>query len=89
MLFFIIYFFLASVYCLFGPSSYKKAILDPFLNQATDEKPSTLHKTNTWDLVPLPHSMSVIGCRWVYKIKTNFDGSIEQYKVILVAKGYS
>jgi len=33
--------------------------------------------------------VSVIGCRWVYKIKTNFDGSIERYKARLFAKGYS
>jgi hypothetical protein len=25
----------------------------------------------------------------VYKIKTNFDGSIEQYKTMLVVKGHS
>jgi hypothetical protein len=28
-------------------------------------------------LVPLPLDKSVVGCRWVYKIKTNSDGSIE------------
>jgi hypothetical protein len=50
---------------------------------------SALHKTNTWDLVPLPPGKSVVGCRWVYKIKTNSDGSIEWYKAMLVAKGYS
>ena len=33
--------------------------------------------------------VSVIGCRWMYKIKTNFDGSIERYKARLFAKGYS
>jgi len=54
-----------------------------------DEELSTLHKTDTWDLVPLPPGKSVVGCRWVYKIKTNSDVSIERYKARLVAKGYS
>jgi hypothetical protein len=54
-----------------------------------DEELSALHKTNTWNLVPLPSSKSVVGCRCVYKIKTNSDGSIKRYKARLVAKGYS
>jgi hypothetical protein len=53
-----------------------------------DEKLSTLHKTDTWDLVPLPPSKSVVGCHWVYKIKTNYDGFIERYKGRSVVKGY-
>jgi hypothetical protein len=69
--------FLASIHCLFEPSSYKEAILDPLWQQAMDKELSTLHKTDTWDLVPLPPSKNVVGCRWVYKIKTNYDESIE------------
>ena len=28
-------------------------------------------------------------CKWIYKIKTRFDGSIECYKARLVAKGFT
>jgi hypothetical protein len=82
-------FFLAFIHCLYEPSSYKEAILDPLWQQTMDEELSALHKTDTWDLVHVPFGKSVVGCRWVYKIKTNCNGSIERYKVRLVAKGYS
>jgi hypothetical protein len=54
-----------------------------------DEELFALHKIDTWDLVPQPPSKSVVGCRWVYKIKTNSNRSIERYKARLVAKAYS
>jgi len=38
-----------------------------------DKELFILHKTNTWDLVPLPPSKSVVGCHWMYKVKTNSD----------------
>jgi hypothetical protein len=40
-------------------------------------------------LVDLPRNKSVIGCKWVYKIKTKSDGTIEGYKTCLFAKGYA
>uniref|UniRef100_A0A2N9EQH5 Reverse transcriptase Ty1/copia-type domain-containing protein n=1 Tax=Fagus sylvatica TaxID=28930 RepID=A0A2N9EQH5_FAGSY len=46
-----------------------------------------LQRQQTWSLVP-PSNQNVIGCRWVYKIKRNTDGSVSRYKARLVAKGF-
>ena len=32
---------------------------------------------------------SMVGCQWIYEIKTCSDGSIECYKTHLVAKGFT
>ena len=40
-------------------------------------------------MVDLPLGRSVVGCRWVYKIKTKADSSIESYKAHLIAKGFT
>ena len=37
----------------------------------------------------LPPGKSVVGCKWIYKIKTRSDGSIERYKTCLVPKGFT
>ena len=53
------------------------------------EELDALHKTGTWDLVDIPSGKSAIGCKWVYKIKTRSDGTIDRYKYRLVARGFT
>jgi hypothetical protein len=34
-------------------------------------------KNNTWHLVPPQKVINVIDCKWVFKIKRKFDGSLD------------
>ena len=54
-----------------------------------DEEMAALDSSHTWELMPLPHDKKAIGCKWVYKVKHNADGSVSRYKARLVAKGYA
>ena len=59
------------------------------MQQAMKQELDTLHKTGTWDLVNLPSGKSAIGCKWVYKIMTWSDGTVDCYKARLVARGFT
>ena len=48
----------------------------------------SLKDNKVWELTALPPGKKAIGCKWVYKVKTNSDGSIEHYKARLVARGF-
>lgn len=45
-----------------------------------------MEENKTWSITTLPPNKTDIGCRFVYKVKLNFDGTIERYKDRLVAK---
>ena len=45
-------------------------------------------RNHTWEIVDLPPSAKTIGCKWIFKMKLKPHGSIEKYKVCLVAKGF-
>ena len=39
-------------------------------------------------MIDLPEGTKTIGCKWVFKKKTNIDGKVHTYKARLVAKGF-
>uniref|UniRef100_A0A2N9G3P5 Integrase catalytic domain-containing protein n=1 Tax=Fagus sylvatica TaxID=28930 RepID=A0A2N9G3P5_FAGSY len=80
------YFALATLH---EPHTYREASTNPLWQQAMDDELDALHKTHTWDMTTLPPGKSAVGCKWVYKIKTRADGSVERYKARLVARGFT
>ena len=49
-----------------------------------------IEKNQTWELVERPKEKKVIDVKWIYKVKFNFDGTVQRKKKArLVAKGYT
>jgi len=74
------------------PRSYEEALNSPDSDkwkEAIRKELDSHRENNTWTIVPKPHNRSLIGCKWVFKIKRKADGSIDKYKARLVAQGFS
>ncbi|KAK2992688.1 hypothetical protein RJ640_029945 [Escallonia rubra] len=52
------------------------------------EEINAIVKNKTWSLVPPYSSQNINGCKWVFHIKHKTDGTLDKYKVRLVAKGF-
>ncbi|XP_062116165.1 uncharacterized mitochondrial protein AtMg00820-like [Humulus lupulus] len=71
------------------PDAYEEASQNITWIETMKEKISALEKNQAWELVPKPKEVKPISCKWVYKVKSHPDGSIERYKAQLVAQGFS
>lgn len=70
------------------PVSIKEALEHSGWKQAMVDEIAALNRTNTWTLVPHQSEYNIVGCRWVFRIKYNADGTFQRYKARLVAKGF-
>ncbi|KAJ4760135.1 hypothetical protein LUZ62_070510 [Rhynchospora pubera] len=71
------------------PRTFTQANTHTEWRQAMSAEIDALAANNTWILVPPPSNQTIIGCKWVYRIKRRSDGTIDRYKARLVAKGYN
>lgn len=69
------------------PTSHSQALSHPHWLAATEQEFIALQNNNTWPLVSLPMGHKAIGRKWVFKVKENPDGTINEYKTRLEAKG--
>lgn len=49
---------------------------------------ASIYKNDTWNIVPLPPDRKAISTKWVYRVKTNADGTPAKLKARLVARGF-
>ena len=71
------------------PSTFQEAAQHQVLVDAMVEEYSSIMTNDVWKVVPRPQDRSVVGSRWIYKIKYAADGSIEKFKARFVAKGHA
>lgn len=68
------------------PTSPKQALAVPQWKQAMQFEYDALIANGTWTLSDLTPHRQAIGCKWVFLIKENPDGTMNKYKACLVAK---
>ncbi|KAG8472475.1 hypothetical protein CXB51_034278 [Gossypium anomalum] len=70
------------------PSTIHEAMAIPSWKQAVNDELQALTRNRTWDLVSVPANQYLVGCKWLFKIKKNSDGSVARNKVRLVAQRF-
>ena len=74
------------------PANFAKAMESHDAKQwlkAMHEELDSISKNEVWDLTKLSTGRKPIGCKWVLRKKYKVDGSLDKYKVRLVAKGFT
>jgi len=79
--------FLAIITAGTKPQTFAEAVKDEQWRQAMKHEIHALEHNDIWTMEPLPLRKKAIGCKWVYRIKYNSDGSIERFKARLVILG--
>ncbi|KAK8680586.1 hypothetical protein V6N13_109528 [Hibiscus sabdariffa] len=73
------------------PKTYQEAVAssdsEKWLEAMRSEMDS-MSENQVWTLVEPPEGIKPIGCKWVFKKKTDMDGNVQTYKGRLVAKGF-
>jgi hypothetical protein len=59
------------------------------MRDAMMEEYDSIMKNDVWEVVPRLEGKSMIGSKWIYKIKHAADRSAEKFKARFVDKGFS
>src|ERR1044072_219759 len=79
--------FLAAITTEKEPLYFHEVVKDAHCRQEMQDEINALERNNTWSMHPLPLVKKALGCKWVYHIKYNSDGTIERFKARLFVLG--
>ena len=71
------------------PSSFEEAVQEPKWVDVMMEEYDSIVRNNAWEIVPRSVGKSMVGSRWIYKVKKAIDGSVKKYKARFVSRGFS
>ncbi|GJS70549.1 retrotransposon protein, putative, ty1-copia subclass [Tanacetum coccineum] len=57
--------------------------------EAIKSEIQSMYDNQVWNLVDTTPGLKMVGCKWIFKKKTDIDGKVHTYKARLVAKGYT
>ena len=60
------------------PSSFEEAVQQPTWVDAMVEEYDSIVGNSAWDVFPRPVEKSMVGSRWIYRVKKVADGSAEK-----------
>ena len=73
------------------PTTYEESLNSLESNKwfiAMKSKMDSMYAIQVWTLVNPLEGIKLIGCKWIFKKKTNMEGNVITYKAMLVSKGY-
>ena len=57
--------------------------------EAMDTEIKSMYDNQVWNMVDNKLGRKTVGCKWIFKKKTNMDGNVHTFKARLVVKGYT
>ena len=73
------------------PTTYEESLNNSESDQwsiAMKSEMDSMYTNQVWTLVHPLEGIKLIGCKWIFKKKTDMEGNVITYKVRLMAKGY-
>ncbi|KAH0638936.1 hypothetical protein KY285_035522 [Solanum tuberosum] len=71
------------------PKNISQALKNLDWKSAMMEEYNALKQQGTWTLVPRFESQNLNGCKWIFRVKQNSDGTLNKYKARLVSEGFT